>query len=131
MTVVRAEMTAAIALLAWLRSRHHDLGTTRQADLDDWLADGPAGPRNASPFIAWAVRRGHARDVAIPLRTAGRSSRKLIAAGPLCAGCCTTSNYSRSTALPDCSCCSTQPRSCIVALTLATSTPTPAGPTCV
>jgi hypothetical protein len=68
-TVVRAELTATIALLAWLRSRGHRLTTVRQADIDDWLAAGPAGNRNAGPFVTWAVRRGHARDISIPLRT--------------------------------------------------------------
>ena len=56
-TVVRTNVTAAIALLDWLSARDLTLSTAGQADLDQWLA-GPAANRiTAGHFARWARRQ--------------------------------------------------------------------------
>jgi hypothetical protein len=68
----RREIKAAAQLLAWLTSRGTPLAGCRQADIDDWLATGPAAC-NARGFLAWAAGQGHcpALEMPRPARQAG------------------------------------------------------------
>ncbi|WP_327031730.1 hypothetical protein [Micromonospora ureilytica] len=68
LTVVRGELQAVARLLTWLRARDRTLATATQTDLDEWLTTGPASCRAARTFVAWAVRRGYADRLDIPLR---------------------------------------------------------------
>jgi hypothetical protein len=68
----RREIKAAAAFLAWLAARGTTLAACRQADIDGWLATGPAAC-NARGFVAWAAGQGHcpALEVPRPARQAG------------------------------------------------------------
>jgi len=63
---VHNEVRAAVTLITWLRSRGTSLAACTQRDIDTWLASGPGTCHHASAFVAWATRRGHARDLEIP-----------------------------------------------------------------
>ena len=52
------------------------LATCRQADVDDWLVCNPTRPQ-IHQFLAWAVRRGHARDVKAPTPETRRTRQTL------------------------------------------------------
>jgi len=62
----KAELNAAAALLAWLAERGTELGGCRQADIDVWLAEGPASRRVARPFVRWAISQGLVRQLDFP-----------------------------------------------------------------
>ena len=70
---VRAQTSVCIRLLDWLRDRGRALGTATQHDIDDWLATKPAYHQAARTFLLWAVRRGHAHNIAIPVTTLDRT----------------------------------------------------------
>jgi hypothetical protein len=63
----RNNIRAAASLLAWLRSRHTTLSDARQGDIDQWLRTGPSASL-ARDFLTWAVSRGHAQRLDIPVR---------------------------------------------------------------
>lgn len=65
----RRAITAAIQLLGWLREHDRSLTDATQADIDRWIAGGPAGRRNARTFLRWAARqRLAAATIAAPRR---------------------------------------------------------------
>lgn len=57
-------LTAAAALLNWLHERSQQLATCTQDDIDEWL--GIDTFSRSRGFVAWAVSRGHAKDIEIP-----------------------------------------------------------------
>jgi hypothetical protein len=63
----RNTIRAAINLTGWLDAHGTRLADCTQADIDQWLAYGPASRRAARTFITWADQHGHTRDVQIPL----------------------------------------------------------------
>ncbi len=65
----RNTIRAAINLTGWLEARGTRLADCTQADIDQWLADGPASRRAARPFITWTDQHGHTHDVQIPPAT--------------------------------------------------------------
>jgi hypothetical protein len=68
----RNNVRAAADLLAWLRRLGLTLAARGQADIDAWLATGPAAAQ-ARYFLAWAAARGHCGKLSIPApaRTTG------------------------------------------------------------
>ncbi|MDP9402953.1 MAG: hypothetical protein M3P85_06380 [Actinomycetota bacterium] len=64
-TASRRVIRATIELLGWLGDHHRRLDDMTQADVDLWLATGPAGRRSARSFLRWAATRGVARAVVI------------------------------------------------------------------
>ena len=58
---------AAAGFLAWLADRGLALATCQQADIDTWLATGPAACQ-AGDFLAWAAAHGHCQAFALPSR---------------------------------------------------------------
>ena len=62
----RVRITAAVDLLAWLRSRHITLADAGQGDVDLWLTTaGPAAP-DARDFLTWAADHHHAHQLTVP-----------------------------------------------------------------
>jgi hypothetical protein len=51
-------ITAAARFLAWLAQRDTTLTNAEHADIDDWLATGPAA-YDVRDFLLWAAERGH------------------------------------------------------------------------
>ena len=72
----RQEIVAISTFLADLHARRLMLATCRQADVDDWLVCNPTRPQ-IHQFLAWAVRRGHARDVKAPTPETRRTRQTL------------------------------------------------------
>jgi hypothetical protein len=62
----RAQVRAALDLLAELDRIGIDLASMTQAHLEHWLSNGPPAPRAARSFVCWAVARGLAHAVDIP-----------------------------------------------------------------
>ena len=58
---------AAASFLAWLDGRGRALAACRQADIDSWLATGPAACQ-AGDFLSWAAAHGHCQAFALPGR---------------------------------------------------------------
>lgn len=52
----RNQTNISIRFLAWLRDRGTDLGSSTQADIDAWFADGPTTRILSRPFLRWAIR---------------------------------------------------------------------------
>ncbi|MEU4550626.1 hypothetical protein [Micromonospora violae] len=73
----RGDVAAATALLAWLRARGTSIDAARQADIDEWLAGGPASRHIASAFVSWAVHRRHAHGIDLPARSGTKHRRVL------------------------------------------------------
>lgn len=63
------DLRAAIKLINWLREHGRSLATCDQRDIDRWLANGSTSRYVARQFLAWTARRGHTRDIEIPVRT--------------------------------------------------------------
>jgi hypothetical protein len=59
---------AAAGFLAWLHGRDRPLATCRQADVEAWLATGPAACE-IRDFLAWAAAHGHCQALSLPGRT--------------------------------------------------------------
>ncbi|MBX7269580.1 hypothetical protein KIF24_28600 [Micromonospora sp. Llam7] len=76
-SAARGDLAAAIAFLAWLRTRSTSIATAQQADVDDWLTSGPSSRHNASAFVSWAVRRRHAHDIDLSARSSTTHRRVL------------------------------------------------------
>ncbi len=64
-------LRAAAELLAWLHQHDRALADCRQADLDLWLATGPAQRRAARSFYHWASDHRHAPTLDFPPETRG------------------------------------------------------------
>jgi hypothetical protein len=62
----RNRITASASLLAWLHTRDRCLTTCRQADIEDWLATGPAA-YHARDFLTWAAQHHHSSRLDLPL----------------------------------------------------------------
>jgi hypothetical protein len=56
---------AAADFLAWLHSHGRALADCQQADIDTWLATGPAACQ-ASDFLSWAAAHGHCQAFTLP-----------------------------------------------------------------
>ena len=61
----RTRLRAAIRFLAWLDHRGVPLAECRQADVDDWLAAGPAG-YPVRDFLDWAADHRHSPALVVP-----------------------------------------------------------------
>jgi len=61
----RRNIRAAADFLAWLHSRGRALAACTQADVDSWLATGPATCQTRD-FLSWAARHGHCPAFAVP-----------------------------------------------------------------
>lgn len=61
-------IAAAIAFLAWLRSRGITLGQVGQGDLDLWLTTGDPAAPDVRDFLGWAADHRHARRLTVPPR---------------------------------------------------------------
>ena len=64
----RRNVRAAAGFLAWLHGRDRPLATCRQADVEAWLATGPAACE-IRDFLAWAAAHGHCQAFSLPGRT--------------------------------------------------------------
>ena len=65
----RAYVTQVIQLLNWLSSQNIPLSACSQDLIDAWLDENPArGPR-VQGFLVWTGRKGHTRQLAVPLGT--------------------------------------------------------------
>jgi hypothetical protein len=58
---------AAAGFLAWLADRQLTLAACRQADVDAWLATGPAACE-VRDFLSWAAAHGHCQAFTLPGR---------------------------------------------------------------
>lgn len=67
----RTQLRATVDLLDWLATHDQTLATTSQADIDGWLATGPAAGE-ARDFLLWAAEHDHCLPLTIP--TTGRRS---------------------------------------------------------
>jgi hypothetical protein len=63
----KQRLTVAIAFLAWLASRGHQLGECTQRDLDSWFAAGPSTRQHALTFLSWARRQRILRGIELPV----------------------------------------------------------------
>ena len=70
------EISAIADFLADLESKGLALASCRQHHVDDWLIRNPTRPR-IHQFLAWAVRRGYARDVKAPTPETRQTRRTL------------------------------------------------------
>src|SRR5664280_1403435 len=61
----RTRLRAAIRFLAWHDHRGVPLAECRQADVDDWLAAGPAG-YPVRDFLDWAADHRHSPALVVP-----------------------------------------------------------------
>jgi hypothetical protein len=71
----RNNIRAAADFTTWLARRGRPLQQCRQADIDDWLATGPAAGQ-VRDFLTWTAARGHcaALDVPGPARRSGTAA---------------------------------------------------------
>ena len=53
----KVNLNSAIAFLGFLAARQADLAGATQADLDDWLAEGPPSAPEVRDFLGWATDR--------------------------------------------------------------------------
>ena len=67
-TAVRADLSRAAGLLAWLRKRNLDLASCRQADIDAFLAEGPPDRHRVGAFVRWAAANRRTRGIEVPTR---------------------------------------------------------------
>lgn len=64
----KVNLNSAIAFLAFLAARRADLARATQADLEDWLAEGPPSAPEVGDFLAWAADRRLAQRFELPGR---------------------------------------------------------------
>ena len=62
----KVNLNSAIAFLAFLAARQVDLAGASQADLDDWLAEGPPSAPEVRDFLGWAADRRLSRRFDLP-----------------------------------------------------------------
>lgn len=65
----RNQLTAAVGLLDWLASLGTTLADAGQADIDAWLATGPAA-YTARDFLGWTAEHGHSQQLSVPVAVA-------------------------------------------------------------
>ena len=65
----RNQLTAAAGLLDWLANRGTTLTDAGQADIDTWLATGPAAS-TVRDFLGWTAEHGHSRALTVPVAVA-------------------------------------------------------------
>jgi len=65
-SVIQRCVAHAVALLDWLRTCGKALATCCQADIDYYLASGPASRYQARQFLLWAHDHGHTGEISIP-----------------------------------------------------------------
>lgn len=66
----RQSTTVALDFLAFLAGRDTTLHRCEQADIDQWLADGPTTRSPARGFVRWAIEHRHAPPLDFPYRVA-------------------------------------------------------------
>ena len=64
----KVNLNSAIAFLAFLAARQVDLAGAGQADLDDWLAEGPPSAPEVRDFLGWAADRRLSQRFDLPGR---------------------------------------------------------------
>lgn len=71
-TILSARQSTSVALdfLAFLAARGRTLHECEQADIDQWLADGPTTRSLARGFARWAIEHHHAPQLEFPYRVA-------------------------------------------------------------
>ncbi len=71
----RTQLLVAARFLGWLDQRGLTLAQCHQGDVDNWLADGPAG-YPVRDFLGWAAEHHHCPDMLVPTlsRTTGTAS---------------------------------------------------------
>ena len=62
----KVNLNSAIAFLGFLAARQVDLAGASQADLDDWLAEGPPSAPEVRDFLGWAADRRLSRRFDLP-----------------------------------------------------------------
>ena len=62
----KVNLNSAIAFLGFLAARQVDLAGASQADLDDWLAEGPSSTPEVRDFLGWAANRRFSRRFDLP-----------------------------------------------------------------
>ena len=72
----KVNLGSAIAFLGFLAARRADLAAATQADLDDWLAEGPPSAPEVRDFLGWAADRRLAARFELP----GRAEEGPVAA---------------------------------------------------
>ena len=104
----KVNLGSAIAFLGFLAARRADLAAATQADLDDWLAEGPPSAPEVRDFLGWAADRRLAARFELPGRAAKKGPwRPTTSAGPQPGRCSTTRTSTWPTGWPGCSCSST------------------------
>lgn len=76
---LRNRISIATEFLAWLRGRGQALYDADQADIDEWLTTGPSTRYHLRAFLLWAVQRGHAVDIVVPVRKSKRHTAPIDA----------------------------------------------------
>ncbi|MDD9381287.1 hypothetical protein M8Z33_32480, partial [Streptomyces sp. ZAF1911] len=64
----QARISTAAAFLTTMRTAGLAPAQVTQHDLDRWLADGRSTRYDVRDFLIWAARRGHSRDLTVPVR---------------------------------------------------------------
>ena len=84
----KVNLNSAIAFLAFLAARQVDLAGAGQADLDDWLAEGPPSVPEVRDFLGWAADRRLSRRFDLPGLLPGsahRGRRRALGHSPVAA----------------------------------------------
>jgi hypothetical protein len=71
----RAEVRAAIALIAWLRDTGTTLADCTQRHIDRWLAENPPRNTRVRAFLLWTRSNHHTGDVDVPDQRRARGTR--------------------------------------------------------
>lgn len=66
----KQEITETSKFLLWLAEHDRTIGTCRQTDLDQWLAEGPTTRYLIRTFIVWASKQGLCSELTIGFRQA-------------------------------------------------------------
>ncbi|MGH9087342.1 MAG: hypothetical protein ACRDYZ_04410 [Acidimicrobiales bacterium] len=64
----KTRVNAAVSFLAFLDQRDRGLGHCTQADVDDWLADGPPSAHEVGDFLDWTASRKTTPRFEVPSR---------------------------------------------------------------
>ena len=84
----KVNLNSAIAFLGFLAARQADLAGATQADLDDWLAEGPPSAPEVRDFLGWATDRRLIQRFDLPGRPprgAGGGRRRALVHSPVAA----------------------------------------------
>ena len=69
----RTRITAAAAFLDWLAAHQQTLADTTQADVENWLAGGPAR-YHVRDFLLWATQHDHCGPLTVPTPARNRGA---------------------------------------------------------